>query len=202
MTRIIWWAVGPLDFMSSLRPLQPSFATPYKSCTRRRCIQHIARCLHATSGPFPTTVCGMLLGPGWSESCRSVWLVASCHAVVQGNLNNFASLVACQQACIAGTQAPKQAAPSSGVAMPAANELFFLTSALRANAWLTLDATSVRGSTHRIRQPDGGHCWTCSARPKGLLLGLACVFDRRMGTSQLFSVEGGIRTTASKLTAI
>ena len=123
--------------------------------------------------------------------------MASRHPVVQGNLNNFAGLVACQQACIAGTQAPKQAAPSSGVEMPAADELVFLTSALTANAWLTLDATSVRGSTHRIRHIRWPalldlHC------PKGLLLG---VLSAAQGPLQLFSVQRGVRAVVSKLTA-
>ena len=149
-------------FMSSARPL-PLSVSP--SWMQMQTAHSPTSACHLWPLPMEC-VWSMLLGPGLSGHSRhrSVWCVASCRAVVQGNLNNFAGLVACQQACIAGTQAPKQAAPSSGVKMPAADELVFLTSALTANAWLTLDATSVRGSTHRIRHSCGLHCWTCSAQ--------------------------------------
>ena len=64
-------------------------------------------------------------------------------ACLQGNLNNFVSKVSCQQACIAGTTTPKEAASTGQVAIPTPSDLVFLATALTTKSWITLDATSV-----------------------------------------------------------
>jgi len=62
---------------------------------------------------------------------------------LQGNLNNFADQLSCQQACIAGTRTLNEAATAGGVSIPGKAELVFLTTATTAKNWVTLDATSV-----------------------------------------------------------
>ena len=62
---------------------------------------------------------------------------------LQGNLNDFANQISCQQACIAGTPAPTEAASTGQISIPAPTDLVFLATALTTKSWLTLDATSV-----------------------------------------------------------
>lgn len=63
---------------------------------------------------------------------------------VQGNLNNFASRISCEQACVAGTQPPKEVAIPGQAATPTQADLVFLASAVSPEEWVSLDTTSVR----------------------------------------------------------
>lgn len=82
-------------------------------------------------------------------------LMDSLNVLVQGNLNNFASSLSCEQACVEGTLPATGASAISQVTNAAQSDLIFLASALTTKSWLTLDATSVSEHTPSLHTLSG-----------------------------------------------